>query len=72
MKQYEPQTDTTGLPIKTYNVKHITSNIDLYEAEIKIKIGEDYLGATVYNDNEYTFHFNTESASIHFSRKILY
>ena len=72
MKIYKPQTDATGRPIKTYTVKHITSNFDLYESEVKTKIGEDYLGVTVYNDNEYTFHFKTESASIHFSRKILY
>lgn len=72
MKSYKPQFDANGFLIKTYTVKHTTFNIELYEPEIMDKIGEDYLGAIVYNDNEYTFHFRTERASIDFSRKILY
>ena len=72
MKIFNRQTDKFGYPIKTYDVKHTTSNVDLYESEIKDKIGDDYLGVSVYNETEYTFHFKTESASIYFSRKILY
>lgn len=72
MKLYKPQSACTGFPAKTFTVKHITLNIELYESEIKDKIGDDYLGVSVYNETEYTFHFKTESASIYFSRKILY
>lgn len=72
MKSYKPQFDANGFLVKTYTVKHSTLNIDLYESEIMDQIGDDYLGVTVYNETEYTFHFKTESASIQFSRKILY